>query len=336
MTGTATTSRAASLVLVASALFGTTGTAQALGPDGLDPLVVGAARVALAGAVLLGLAWARGAFRAAARVDWRVLTAGAAGVALFQVGFFSGVRLAGVAIGTVVALGSCPIWAGLATWAATRRAPGRLWTTATALAVAGVVTLVLAGAPAGGGDGVPLGLALALAAGLGYGVYTVAGSRLIASGQRSDGAMGLLFAAGAVPLVPVLALRWPGGLENAQGWLTVGYLALVPTVLAYLLFGAGLRVLPAPTVATLNLAEPVVAAALGVAVLGEPVTTGGVAGAVLVLGGLAVLALPARGRRTAGRQEPGRQEAGHQKPGDQKPGDPVAGRRTPDRPAPTG
>nr|BFF00717.1 hypothetical protein GCM10020241_23920 [Streptoalloteichus tenebrarius] len=55
--------------------------------------------------------------------------------------------------------------------------------------------------------------------------------------------------------------------------------------------------LPAPTVATLNLAEPVIAAALGVAVLGEPVTAGGVVGALLVLAGLGVLALPAPGRR---------------------------------------
>ncbi|MCP2259736.1 drug/metabolite transporter, DME family [Streptoalloteichus tenebrarius] len=297
MSGTPTAARAALLVLVASVLFGTTGTAQALGPGGLDPLVVGATRVVLAGAVLVALAWARGAFRAAPRVDWRTLVAGAVGVGLYQVGFFTGVRLAGVAVGTVVALGSCPIWAGLVAWVVTRRAPGRMWAVATALAVAGVVTLVLAGAPAGGGDGVLLGCAPALAAGLGYGMYTVAGSRMIAAGQRSDGAMGLMFGAGAVLLVPVLVLRWPGGLESGAGWLTVGYLALVPTVLAYLLFGAGLRVLPAPTVATLNLAEPVIAAALGVAVLGEPVTAGGVVGALLVLAGLGVLALPAPGRR---------------------------------------
>ena len=44
--------RAVLLVLVASMLFGTTGTAQELGPDGLDPLAVGAARVVLAGAVV--------------------------------------------------------------------------------------------------------------------------------------------------------------------------------------------------------------------------------------------------------------------------------------------
>jgi DME family drug/metabolite transporter len=61
-------------------------------------------------------------------------------------------------------------------------------------------------------------------------------------------------------------------------------------VLAYLLFAAGLRRLPPATVATLTLTEPVVAALLGTAVLGEQLTL--VAGLVMaaVVASLAVLA----------------------------------------------
>ncbi len=40
-------------VLLAALCFGTTGTAQALGPDGASPLAVGAVRVALGAALLL-------------------------------------------------------------------------------------------------------------------------------------------------------------------------------------------------------------------------------------------------------------------------------------------
>ena len=40
-------------VLLAALCFGTTGTAQALGPDGASPLTVGAVRVALGAALLL-------------------------------------------------------------------------------------------------------------------------------------------------------------------------------------------------------------------------------------------------------------------------------------------
>src|SRR5262249_60949304 len=45
-------------VLIAAVLFGTTGTAQALGPTGLSPLTVGAARVVVGGGVLGALALA--------------------------------------------------------------------------------------------------------------------------------------------------------------------------------------------------------------------------------------------------------------------------------------
>ncbi|WHT20755.1 EamA family transporter [Crossiella sp. CA-258035] len=297
------TARATVLVLTAAVLFGTTGTAQALGPTGLDPLTVGSARVALAGALLLGLALLRGAFRGLPRASWPLVVVGAAGVALFQVGFFSGVSMAGVAVGTITALGSCPVWTGLVQWLVTRERPSGTWLAATALAVAGVGTLVLA-SPSGTGNAADaaLGAALALAAGLGYAVYTVCAARMISAGQRSDGVMGLLFAGGGLVLLPMLLWRWPGGLDGGDpAWLSglavVGYLVLVPTVLAYLLFGAGLRVLPAATVATLTLAEPVVAALLGVLVLGEPFTAGGGIGALLVLAGLGLLALPSRAKR---------------------------------------
>lgn len=297
-----TTARAAMLVLAAAVLFGTTGTAQALGHAGLDPLTVGSARVVLAGALLLGLAALRGAFRGAPQVSWPPVLIGAAGVALYQIGFFSGVSLAGVAVGTITALGSCPVWTGLVQWLVTRQRPSPTWLAATALAVAGVVTLVLSGPETTGGSDALLGAVLALAAGLGYAIYTVCAAGMIGKGQRADGAMGLLFAAGGLALLPVLVWRWPGGLDGGDpAWLSgltvVGYLVLVPTVLAYLLFGAGLRVLPAATVATLNLAEPVVAALLGVLLLGEPFTAGGGAGAVLVLAGLGLLALPGKAKR---------------------------------------
>jgi DME family drug/metabolite transporter len=72
------------------------------------------------------------------------------------------------------------------------------------------------------------------------------------------------------------------------------YLGLVTTALAYLLYGRGLRTVPAPVAVTLGLAEPVVAALLGVVVLGERLTSAALAGLLLV--GLAIVILTA-GRR---------------------------------------
>jgi drug/metabolite transporter, DME family len=73
---------------------------------------------------------------------------------------------------------------------------------------------------------------------------------------------------------------------------------VVTTVLAYLLYGRGLRTVPAPVAVTLGLAEPLVAALLGLVVLGERLSSASAAGLVLV--GLALVALTVPGRRPLG------------------------------------
>jgi DME family drug/metabolite transporter len=70
----------------------------------------------------------------------------------------------------------------------------------------------------------------------------------------------------------------------------------VPTALAYVLFSRGLRRLASGETATLVLAEPLTAAVLGVIALGEHPSATAAAGALLVLGGLLVLAAPRRPR----------------------------------------
>jgi DME family drug/metabolite transporter len=62
----------------------------------------------------------------------------------------------------------------------------------------------------------------------------------------------------------------------------------VTVVVAYLLMGAALRHLPSSTAMTLGLAEPLTAATLGVAVLGETLTLLQLVGVLLVLGGIVI------------------------------------------------
>src|SRR5260370_38319574 len=101
--------------------------------------------------------------------------------------------------------------------------------------------------------------------------------------------MGLLFGGGALLLAPVLAGGSPGWLLTARGLGVTAYLGIVTTALAYLLYGRGLRTVPAPVAVTLGLAEPVVAAILGIVVLGERLTITDIVGLVLV--GLALATL---------------------------------------------
>src|SRR6478735_8759380 len=106
--------------------------------------------------------------------------------------------------------------------------------------------------------------------------------------------MARLFGLGALVLLPVLVLDHPGDLASPSGIVMALWLGAVPTALAYVLFARGLRHLPAGEVATLTLAEPVTAALLGAVVLGERPGATAVAGILVILAGLAVLAVPRR------------------------------------------
>jgi drug/metabolite transporter, DME family len=285
-------------VLLGAAAWGSTGTAAHFAPAGAGSASIGAARIVVGGAVLLGLAL-RSRHRAGLRALLAAGTAARARLALaavavagYQLCFFSAVRLTGVAIGTVVAIGSAPVFTGLISRLTGGPALTPRWMLATAAAIGGCSVLVTGGKAAGVQLG---GVGLALVAGACYAVYAVAAGRLIAAGNSQTVVMGLLFGAAAVLLAPVLAATSPGWLLSGRGLAVTAYLGLVTTAAAYLLYGYGLRTVAVPTAVTLGLAEPVVAALLGVVVLGERLSAPALAGLVLV--GLAIVILTSAGRR---------------------------------------
>src|SRR3954471_9570705 len=272
-------------VLLAALCFGTTGTAQALGPAGLSPAGVGAARILVGGALLVAVS----GLAPPARLRAGALLVAAAGVAAYQLCFFAAVADTGVAVGTIVALGSAPALAGALEWALERRAPTRAWAAATALACAGVAMLALAGADAA--ISLP-GVLLALGAGGSYAAYTLAAKRLLQAGHAPETVMAGAFGLGAVLLLPVLLGTGAGWLVHPGGAALALWLGVVPTALAYVLFARGLKRLSAAETATLTLGEPLTAALLGVVVLGESLSAPSAFGACLILSGLVVLAAP--------------------------------------------
>jgi DME family drug/metabolite transporter len=252
----------------------------------VSPLSVGAVRIAVGAAALVAAARLRGELR---RLDsWSPVpvAAGVAAIAGYQLAFFSAVARTGVAVGTMVAIGSAPVLAGLLAWLASGERPARRWYAATVLAVAGGALLAVAGQAVRFSPG---GVALALAAGAAYAVYTVAAKRLLARHGQVE-VMGLLFAGGALLLAPLLVLLPLGWLATPRGTLAALHLGLAATAAAYVLFAAGLQRVTVATAATVSLAEPLTAATLGVALLGERLTAAGLAGAALLVGGLALLA----------------------------------------------
>lgn len=282
------------LVVGAAALWGTTGTAQALG-DVRDPVVVGAARLAVGGGALVLVALVACGPTVLLRclrrplLGWSVLAAVA--TAVYQSAFFSAVASTGVATGTVVALGTAPVATGVCGALLSGERPGRRWVVATALAVVGCTVLVVAGS-SGAATVHPAGVAAAVLAGACYGLYTSAAKALLDRDVPVVATMAVTLGLGALLLSPVLA-SGAGQLATPGSLLLVGWLGLVTTAVAYLLFARGLRRLPASTVGTLSLAEPLTAATLGLLVVGERPAPAAVVGALLLLAGL----LLAAGRR---------------------------------------
>ena len=206
-------------VLLGAAAWGTAGTAAHFAPADASPASVGAARIALGGLLLLAVALATAGSRRAVAgllsgglVSRAVLLLAAAAVAGYQVCFFTAVRETGVAIGTVVAIGSAPVFTGALSRLTGGSRLGRRWVIATASAVAGCAVLISSGHPEGAtaagaatGGARPAGVSLALAAGLCYAIYAVTAARLISAGSPETAVMGLLFGAAAVLLSPLLA-----------------------------------------------------------------------------------------------------------------------------------
>ncbi|GAA2720945.1 EamA family transporter [Cellulomonas aerilata] len=287
-------------MLLAASLWGTSGTSQALG-QAQDPLAVGAARLAVGGAalVVIGLATQPAALLACLRaplVRWTVLAAVA--TAVYQGAFFSAVAGTGVVTGTVVALGTAPVATGVCGLVLFGERPTRWWVAATVLAVVGCVVLVTAGG-SGAADVRPTGVVLALVAGAAYGLYTSAAKVLLDRGVPVVNAMAATLGGGAVLLVP-FGLRGLGELTGGRALIMVAWLGLAATGAAYLLFARGLRHLPAATVGTLSLAEPLTATVLGLVVLGERPAPIAAAGGLCLVAGLLLATVRPGTASTAG------------------------------------
>ncbi len=274
-------------VIAAATLWGTTGTTQALAPAGGSPLVIGTLRLVAGGAALAIIAAARGQLPPLKTWPIKACLLASVFIAAYQLFFFAGVSRTGVAVGTIVGIGSSPILAGMLAFFVTHERPNKGWYVATFLAIAGCSLLASAGKDIRVD---PLGLFLAIMAGASYAAFTIASKKILAW-QAPETAMAVIFSMGAVILSPLMLLtdiRW---LARPGTWLVILHLGLITVALAYRLFAAGLKQVTASTAVTLTLAEPMTAGLLGVLVLKEPMTPLARAGILLIFSGLLFLSL---------------------------------------------
>lgn len=277
-------------LVLASFLWGTTGTAASFLPDAVSPIAIGASTMTVGGALLF--LFSRRASIAALRdpAARRWLVVGALGVLVYPLAFYSAMDQAGVAIGNVVALGSGPIFAAILEWLWERHRLSPRWLVCAAIAIAGVALLSTGRmSDSAGGENVALGVGLGLLAGFAYALYTYASTRALATGHDGRGVMGGMFGLGAVLLAPVLLATGAPLLGGPSSVAIAGYLAIGPMFLAYLLFGFGLRSIRSSVATTVTLIEPLVATLLAILIVGERLSWLGWIGFSLILIGVALL-----------------------------------------------
>jgi DME family drug/metabolite transporter len=279
-------------VLVSGTLLGTAGTAVALAPAEASTTSLGVARVGIGGLILLLLL---PLFGGSVRNLSHVLKRGgvwvmALSTAAFQPLFFGATEKTGVALSTVLTIGTMPLFTGLIGRVLFKAPLTRIWFIATSLAVIGL--LLRSWEQLENTDA--LGIVMALGAGLATGCYVNGAKFELNRGGHPVELPAVAYTLSALLLLPLLvgdSLAW---MTTSSGILTAIYLGAISMALANTLQVVGLkRLSPAPT-ATLLLADPLTATILGIWVLDESITPIATLGLILVAIGLVMQGLAER------------------------------------------
>ncbi|MUL42104.1 DMT family transporter [Streptomonospora sp. PA3] len=302
------TRRGFALLVAAGLLWGTSGLAgHGLQAAGVTVSAVACYRLLVAGAVIGGFLALSGRLARLPRTRPLMVRLLVNGLlhAVFQYCYFASLTLIPVGLATLVKIGSVPVFVAAGICLAARRAPAARLVVSVLLAVSGLALLI--GFPATGASAadLALGMACALGAGLTFSVMTLVNRTPVAGlDPLANAGLGLLV--GGLLLAPAgLAAGMAVPLEPAPLGLLL-YLALVPTVLAYLAYFGGVSRASDAGAAVGTIAEPLTAALLSMALLGEDMTPIGAVGAVLLAAAMgtdyAAGVLHRRRRRRAARR----------------------------------
>lgn len=285
-------------ILYASIVWGTTGTVATFAPE-VSAAAIGAAAMGIGGLLQASIA-VKGIKQSYKKLTthWKYILLGGVAVATFPLSFYASMRLAGVTIGTVVSIGSAPLFAALIEYCIDGFKLSKRWCIGAALGVSGIVLLSLAESGVAsqntGPNAVTLGVLLGLLAGLTYAIYSWSSRRMMLQGINSTVAMGVTFGLGGLLLMPVLLTTGAPFLYSWNNALVGIYMALIPMFTGYLCFGYGLARVQASIATTITLFEPVVAAVLAVIIVGERLLVSGWIGIALIIACLICITAPVK------------------------------------------
>lgn len=276
------------LVLVAAVLWGTTGTAQSFAPPALSSYWIGAARLVIS--ALFFISWIAItqihflSLNRLATLQWPMIIAAALTMSIYNLAFFAGIRATSVTVGTAIALGSGPIWAGILQAFWLKSYPKKSWWIAVMLAVCGLVIATLGSVQTNNAHRVT-GIALCLLSGLSYALYASITKVLVTHSHAAITTTAVFTCAAIIALPAAYVLAGAAVISSADIPLLL-WLGVIATGLAYLLFSYGLQFISSATGVALALAEPVAAVILAITIVGERPSITSAIGMIVVFIGL--------------------------------------------------
>lgn len=280
-------------------VWGSTYLAIRIMVETVPPFLGAGIRFVIAGALILGFAWATGRLRRSrgggvGRIGWREWRSTAIVGAFLMLGGNGFVVLAEQHIDSGVAailIAAVPIWMNLLEAIVTRRRPSWLAVGGVIAGFGGVLVLL---APVNGVSAVdPAGIGLAVFASLSWAVGSIyaRGAPMPRSGMLATGmeqlAGGVLLTAAGV-LTGEVARTDPASLSTAS-LLAVVYLLVFGSFLGFTAYTWLLKHTPVATAATYAYVNPIVAVVLGALILGESLTLRTLVAAVLIIGAVAAM-----------------------------------------------
>lgn len=272
-------------ILLAAFLWGTSGTIASFS-QGLSPIAIGTISLGFGGLIhaFISISIIKKNIYLL-KQHKKILFIGVIATTIYPLAFYSSLSFAGIAIGTVITVGSAPLFAALLEYFYDQKKLSIKWLVSFILGITGIIFLFL-------GDSTQnqiadifnriIGVCLGIIAGITYAIYSWIAKKLIGKGVDARATMGIVFGASALILLPTLFFTGSNLLNYSVNWGVAVYLAVIPMFLGYFLFSVGLKKIATSKAITLSLFEPFVATLLAIFVVGEHLSLMGYLGLTLI------------------------------------------------------
>ena len=275
-------------VIVLMIIWGSTFVVTKAASREISPLALAALRFLIASLVLVPIALARGGLRLLPQpVPWGSLVLmGLTGIAAFAITFTYALVYGSASQGALI-YAALPAAIALAAVAFLKERLSKRRVGGIVLSIAGVAMLIAAGERDVGSPNPVLGALWMLGAVISWAAYTVLAKRLADADHIVS--IAVVSGIGTAMLVPLAAWELAGtpwSNPPLSAWMSVLFLGVVASALAYIVYGSALRELDASLVGAYTNLDPIVGVLTAVLFFGETLHAGQITGGLIAFAGM--------------------------------------------------